>query len=479
MQVLHVSAECYPAAKAGGLGDVVGALPKYLNQIGKSAAVILPKYGTKWIKSKSFRYNYEGKIRLGPSMISFQIHEYEEMDLGFPLFVVDIPGFFDREGVYTDTRTGYGYSDEVERYLLFQQAVLQWVQQFEILPEVLHCHDHHTGLIPFMVKHCPEFTSLRHLPTVFTIHNGVYHGAFSWQKQALLPWYDAYAGGLLDWGNTINPLATAVKCAWRVTTVSPSYMDELKYKSNGLEPLFNNEWRKCEGILNGIDSQVWNPATDPMLAYNLGEEGVERYKHENKQVLCQRFHIQPELPLATFIGRLVGEKGADILPEVIRRFLQDGHRMSFVLLGTGEQDVMNDIQQLKYQFPGLVDVALEYNETLSHQLYAGSDFLMMPSRVEPCGLNQLYALRYGTAPIVRSVGGLKDTVRDIGEEGGVGVRFDNFTNDDVYVALYRAKELYWNADTMYYLRRRMMQIDHSWEVSATRYKQIYDIVCNL
>ncbi len=474
MQILHISAECYPAAKAGGLGDVVGALPKYLNQLGKSTAVILPKYGTKWIRNQSFKYNYEGAIRLGSAFIAFQIHEYEGTDLGFPLFVVDIPGFFDREGVYTDVQTGYGYGDEVERYLLFQQAVLQWVQQFVVLPEVLHCHDHHTGLIPFMVKHCPEFHSLRTIPTVFTIHNGVYHGSYSWQKRNWLPWYEAAASGLLDWNNAINPLATAVKCAWRVTTVSPSYMEELNYKSNGLEPLFNSEWRKCEGILNGIDVQVWNPATDPMLAYKLGDEGVEHYKHENKKVLCQRFNIQPELPLATFIGRLVGEKGADILPEAISRFLNDGHRMNFVLLGTGDPQVMHDIQQLKYQYPGLVDVALEYNETLSHQLYAGSDFLLMPSRVEPCGLNQLYALRYGTAPIVRSVGGLKDTVRDIGEEYGVGLRFNHFSVDDVYVALYRAKELYWQAESMYTLRRRMMSIDHSWEASAGRYLAIYN-----
>jgi starch synthase len=148
--------------------------------------------------------------------------------------------------------------------------------------------------------------------------------------------------------------------------------------------------------------------------------------------------------------------------------------MNFILLGTGDPAIMNAVNQLKYKFSGLVDVSLEYNETLSHQLYAGADFLLMPSRVEPCGLNQMYALRYGTVPIVRSVGGLRDTVRDIGESDGVGLRFNNFTTDDVYVALYRAKELYWQADTMYALRRRMMALDNSWEKSATTYKNIYN-----
>lgn len=473
MTILHVSAECYPAAKAGGLGDVVGALPKYLNDAGAETAVIIPKHRTKWLANQEFEVLMQGSVRLGWDWQPYAIEKCLNTSLGYDLYVVNAPQYFDRSGIYTDA-SGEGFYDEVERSLTFQQAVIHWVMGMTDKPKVIHCHDHHTGLLPFMIQYCPEYESLAHIPTVFTIHNGQYQGAFSWKKAQILPFYRAEASGLLDWKNAINPMASAIKCAWRFTTVSPGYLDELKANSGGLEWLINNEVRKSAGILNGIDAQVWNPATDPMLAYNFAGD-VDTYKDRNKEAIIQMFGVNPNLPIITFIGRAVGEKGADLLPQMYGRYLAMGGGANFIFLGTGDPSVTDALVRLAYQFPDKMGVMVDYNEKVSHQLYAGSDFLIMPSRVEPCGLNQMYSLRYGTVPIVRSTGGLRDTVIDISSpSGGSGIRFDDFDIDDAMNALNRSMRLWWdNKPQFLALRKNIMQIDNSWEYSTQQYLNLY------
>lgn len=478
IQVLHIAAECYPAAKTGGLGDVVGALPKYQSQAGILAAAIIPKYGLKWIGAQEWEVVHGGSIRVDWRWHEFTIQREKHPKLGFPLFVVDIPGLYDRPGIYGDPQSGAPYGDETERYLVFQQAVLHWLRAFPDahLPRVLHCHDHHTGLIPFMVKHCPEYRALERIPTVFTIHNGQYQGWISWKNQHLLPYYDASATGLLDWKNLINPMAAAVKCAWAVTTVSPSYLLELHQQALGLEPLFREEWRKERGILNGIDAAVWDPATDPMIQYRLEQDKVSDFKEQNKKQLCAWFGLQEDAPLISFIGRMVGEKGVDLLPDTYRKFMHAGGRASFLVLGTGDPWTQNQFRAMSQQYPGRFHAVIDYNEALAHQIYAGSDFLIMPSRVEPCGLNQMYAMRYGAIPIVRAIGGLKDTVPDIGEPDGSGrgIRFDQFSLEDAFHAIYRAAAM-WRHDpgTMDWLRHKIMAIDFSWESAVQIYFQTY------
>ncbi len=472
MKVLHISAECYPAAKAGGLADVVGALPKYLNNTGVDSAVIMPKYHTKWMMNQRYVEVFRGVMRLDHHFIPYSIEQEIENKLGYPLFVVNIPGKFDRGGVYADPHSGRAYGDEVERYICFQQAVLYWIMQLPERPQVLHCHDHHTGLIPFLVRYGYEFNSLEGTPTIFTIHNGQYHGAFSWKNYNLLPYFDNNYRGLLDWNNTINPLATGVKCCWRLTTVSPSYMEELRYSANGLESLIAQETSKSCGILNGIDNVVWDPRGDELIPHKLNGS-VDKYKLANKKKLAKRFNINTKLPLITFIGRLVREKGADIIPDLISRFLSAGGKAAFVVLGSGEKWVEDQFYAMRDQFPGTFDCAIEYNEALAHTLYAGSDFLLMPSRVEPCGLNQLYALRYGTVPIVRSVGGLQDTISDLSEQDARGIRFNRFNISAAFTALQRATEFYQHQDSFKLLRNRNMDLDFSWEKSASDYTKIY------
>jgi starch synthase len=477
MKVLHISAECYPAAKAGGLGDVAGALPKYLTEAGFAAAVIIPKYQTKWIAAQQWKVCLHGHFPFNGYTINFSIQKLEGGGLGFPLYVVDIPGKFDRSGVYLD-ENGKGYADEVERSLSFQQAVLHWVKQLDQLPEVLHCHDHHTGLVPFMVKNCTVFSRLRAIPTVFTIHNAEYHGAFSWEKIYLLPRFDGRMSGLLDLDGAVNPLAAAIKCCWRLTTVSPTYMNELQLNAGYLAPLLQHEYAKSQGILNGIDIQVWNPKTDRYLAHNL-KRSLKNYKAKNKTALKESFRIKDDLPLITFIGRLAGEKGANLLAPMIAQFLENGDRASFIILGTGDPRLHQILKHLEERYPAYVNVALEYNEGLAHQLYAGSDFLVMPSKVEPCGLNQMYAMRYGTIPIVRAVGGLKDTVKDVGDTAGRGIQFSYLTIDDAAYALHRAARLYEDQNRFENTRAYITEVDFSWEYSASKYINLYHSVITL
>ena len=477
IQVLHISAECYPAAKTGGLADVVGSLPKYFTEAGMLSAAVIPKYALKWIHGREWVTVYGGSVWVNWKQWHFTVQQEAGNTLGYPLFVVDIPGLFDRPGIYNDP-SGAPYDDEVERYITFQQTVLDWLLSFpwQDRPRVLHCHDHHTAFIPWMVKYCPAYQQLGPIPTVFTIHNGQYQGAFSWKNANLLPPYEAGARNLLDWNGIVNPMATAIKTAWAVTTVSETYLHELHQSSLGLEHLFREEWRKQYGIVNGIDAAVWDPATDPMLHHRLEGDNIQAFKAKNKRVLCEWFGFPEDAPLISFIGRLVGEKGVDLLPDTYRRFIQNGTRACFLVLGTGEPWTQNQFRTMARQYPGRFNAVIDYNEALSHQIYAGSDFLIMPSRVEPCGLNQMYSMRYGTIPIVRTVGGLKDTVPDIAEPGGVGcgIRFDHFSVEDASYAIYRAVSMWHNEPGIIaWLRQRIMAVDFSWEKTLEKYVAVY------
>ena len=476
MKVLHISAECFPAAKVGGLADVVGALPKHLQQLGVSSSVVIPKYNTSWLTSASYSTIYKGSAKMHLTYHSFTIEQVASIELGFNLFVVNLPEMFDREGIYLD-RSGQGYTDHVERFLAFQIAVLEWLVNTPSYVDLIHCHDHHSGFIPFLLKHGIVYKSLSKIPTIFTVHNAAYHGSFSWEKLYLLPWFDHEERQMLDWNHLIDPLAVGIKTAWRVTTVSPNYLEELKNGENGLEWLFQHEQHKSKGILNGIDQSVWNPKLDNLLSFQLIDDDWDTFKSKNKSVLQTYFGLEPGLPIVTFIGRLAREKGADLLPDLIKKIMTSGVDVAMVVLGTGDQMIMDQLLIHKHRFEGRFATALEYNEPLAHQLYAGSDFLLMPSRIEPCGLNQMYAMRYGTMPIVREVGGLKDTVIDMdhSEIQGSGITFEHFNLEDSYEAVQRAVKLYFQQkDQFEQIRNYITTIDHSWEASANTYLEIYE-----
>ena len=468
MEIIHVSAECYPVAKAGGLGDVVGALPKYQNELGHTSRVVMPMYRTKFLYNNEWELVHEGHQQMGQHYFKYAVIREKTNKLGFELYLVDINGLLDREKIY-------GYDDDTERFVAFQIAVCDWISKWAFKPDIIHCHDHHTGLIPFFIKYAYAFNHLASVPTVFTIHNAQYQGQFGWDKYYLLPPYDTYKWGLLDWDHNINPLAAAVKCAWKVTTVSPSYLDELRHSANGVENLMQYEQGKSIGILNGIDADVWDPVKDSFIIKNYDDHLVKEGKRKNKKELAGQFGLDPDKPLISFIGRLVGEKAADVLPDAIRNSIYQHHgNANFLILGSGDANVEDKLEEVKHQLGGYVGTYIGYNEALSHLIYAGSDFLLMPSRVEPCGLNQMYALRYGTVPIVRSTGGLKDTVKDFGDWQGYGIRFNNADVNDISYSVGRAIDLYHNKKDLYnWMRSYMMQIDNSWDASAGDYIKLY------
>jgi starch synthase len=466
MDIIHISAECYPAAKVGGLADVVGALPKYQNLLGHSAMVIIPFYHGKYSRENKFSQIFEGLAQLGNTSLPFRVVKPVANKLGFDLFLIDIPGLFDRENIYS-------YHDDTERFLTFQVAALNWLKERETTPDIIHCHDQQTGFIPFMISKVWDYRRFELVPTVFTIHNGQYQGQFGFEKLFLLPPFHSYFNGLIDWRNVINPLASAIKCSWRVTTVSPSYLDEISYSMNGLEELLRTERDKSVGILNGIDAEVWDPETDPMLVKNFGIQNIAEGKRANKEALCSQFGLNPEKPLFAFIGRLVGEKGADILPDIVYQVNKNfPGEQSLLILGSGEHDIEQALLYQENEFKGSYCSYIGYNEKLSHQVYGGADFLLMPSRVEPCGLNQMYSLRYGTIPVVRRTGGLRDTVIDIGE-GGFGFCHDQCSTQDVMHSIQRAKALYKKPRIFSQTRKQIMQIDHSWNKAAEEYVGLY------
>ncbi len=467
MEIIHVSAECYPVAKAGGLGDVVGALPKYQHQAGHIAKVVMPMYRTKFLHTQEWDVVHKGYTNLGNWWFIYTIIKERHNTLGFDLYLVDINGLLDRPKIY-------GYEDDPARFIAFQIAVVDWLAAWKHHPDVIHVHDHQAALIPFMIKHSYRYQQLRDIPTVLTIHNAEYQGWLGWDKSYYIPAWDTWKAGLLEWNNSINALACGIRCAWKVTTVSWSYLEELRWSANGLEALFNYEKGKCFGILNGIDTKVWDPETDTYLENHFSSKTRSEGKLVNKKLLCGRFALDEKKPLIAFIGRLVGEKGADLLPQAIGdSFYYIGRKMNFLILGSGSPVIEQNLERARTLSDGDCSIYIGYDEALSHLIYAGADFILMPSRVEPCGLNQMYSMRYGTVPIVRNTGGLKDTVKDFGEPDGYGIRFNNAIVGDITQAVWRAVQLYDEPILMDELRRRMMRLDFSWEISMKHYLDLY------
>ncbi|PTT03336.1 glycogen synthase [Flavobacterium sp. HMWF030] len=469
MEIFHISAECYPMAKVGGLADVVGALPKYQTNAGHKVRVVVPCYSTKFRKENDFECVHWGSVKLGNFDFPFSVLKETTNKLGYELYLIEINELFDRPNVY-------GYEDDIERFLAFQIASLDWILMREDVPNIINCHDHHTGLIPFLVKYAYKYEKLRGIRTVITIHNGLYQGWFGFDKIHYLPEFDLIHVGFLEWNNSLNSLAVGVKCAHAVTTVSPSYLNEINIAANGLESLFNSVRNKSKGILNGIDFEVWDPSKDSMLAHNYSIDTFEIGKQKNKEKLCEEFELDPTKPLFSFIGRLFEEKGGDLLPQASALALSENfENINILILGSGNSVIEEQLVQLRNDYKGNYNVFIGYNEELAHLIYAGSDYILMPSRVEPCGLNQMYALRYGTVPIVRRTGGLRDTVIDFGDNGN-GICHDQASVGDICYSINRAVRLYEDKLNFNKIIKIGMVTDHSWERVCQEYIEIYNLI---
>jgi len=467
MHVFHFAAECYPVAKVGGLADVLGALPKYQQMGGVRASVVIPYYDKPFVQAHNWLSVYQGTIQQGSTAYPYTVLKEQADTLGFELYLIHIPQLLDRPEVY-------GYADEGEQFLAYQHAALQWLCATGCRPSVIHCHDHHAGLIPFYIEYAAQFRFLKGVPTVATVHNGQYQGWMHWHMAALMPSFDTWRWGLLDWDGMINPLAALIKCCWAYTAVSSGYLAELYTQANGLESLFAAERAKSHGIVNGIDTAIWNTATDPMLTHHFQARSVTKGKLANKKAFCATYGLDSQLPLLVFIGRFAAEKGADLLPQIIHRTLTAYMgQINFFVLGSGDSRIEKSLQALSEDFSQHLGLFVGYNEKLAHQIYAAADYLLMPSRVEPCGLNQLYAMRYGTIPVVHATGGLKDTVKDI-DEDGYGLLFQEADVETTVAAIERVLALHQKTSSYKTsLRKKIMALDFSWQKSAEKYNAVY------
>ncbi len=471
-KVLHISTECYPAAKAGGMADVVGSLPKYLIKQGWNTAVITPRYKLPWFDQQVFRNVYSGSFDMEGQMTLFDVYKAKKGTLPYDYYCIEILGRFDRDSIYLN-EYGHGFHDEAERNVSFQRSVLQWLsdKKNKTSFDLLHCHDHQVGFIPFMVKKVPTFESIKDIPIYYTIHNGAYNSKYPWGRLDLLPKFDATDSQFIEWDGFIDASAAAMRFADHVNTVSPSYLEELKDQLPSMKFMSDKEPKKFTGTLNGIDNEVWNPKTDVLLTNKLTTT-VDQFKKVNKGEILEGLYRLDGIPLIGFIGRFAHQKGGDLLVPAIERILVRFGFVNFFILGSGDHFIEQKVQELRDRYAERVACFIGYNETLAHKIYAASDFIVMPSRFEPCGLNQMFAMRYGALAIARKTGGLKDTVVDF-ELGGVGVSFDYDSVEDLINAMSRAMHLYKDQKRFKKLRSKAMKLDLSWDKSASEYSMNY------
>lgn len=472
-KVLHISTECYPAAKAGGMADVVGSLPKYLAKQSWNAAVVTPRYKLKWFDQQTFRNVYSGSFEMEGQMTLFDVFKAKKGTLPYDYYCIEILGRFDRDSIYLN-EFGHGFHDEAERNVSFQRSVLGWLsdKKTKTAFDLFHCHDHQVGFIPFMIKKVPAYSAIKDIPTYYTIHNGAYNSKYPWSRLDLLPKFKVNDSQYIEWDGHMDASAAAMRFADHVNTVSPSYLEELKAQLPTLQFMSEKEPDKFSGTLNGIDNEVWNPKTDTLLSNKLTTT-IDQFKKVNKAEVLDGLYRLNDIPLIGFIGRFAHQKGGDLLVPAIERILARFGFVNFFILGSGDQFIENKVQELRDRYPERVACFIGYNEALAHKIYASSDFIVMPSRFEPCGLNQMFAMRYGALAIARKTGGLKDTVIDF-EDEGVGISFNYDSVEDLINAMARAMHLYKDQKKFKKLRSKAMKLDFSWDKSAKEYIEVYN-----
>lgn len=480
MKLLFACAEAAPFAKTGGLGDVMGALPRALSKIrGNEVAVILPYYHT-------IKYNPEVEAEY---VCHFHMPlAWRNQYVGIFKTVIRNTGvgknrrhdltYYFVDNDYYFGRAGYGYEDDGERFAFFSKAVLEALQYMDFMPDVIHCNDWQTGFLPLFLKAFYLVDGrYAHLKTVLTIHNVEYQGKADPSFLPEVLGVDEYWRGAATQSGLVNALKCGIVLADRLTTVSETYACELHhdYFAHGLAGIIKENAYKMTGIVNGIDTVRFDPAIDPCLPLPFRTADLHG-KKENKRLLQERMGlwVTDEMPLVIMVSRLVPHKGLDLVEAVGHELAQCG--IQLVVLGTGYRKYEDLFRTLAFRYPGTVSAHICFDDTLSRLLYGAADFLLMPSKSEPCGLSQLIAMRYGAIPIVRETGGLVDTVPPINPETGEGrgITFKAFNAHDMLSAVGRAVELYRDQPLFEALQKSNMRLRLDWRLSAEKYMEVYN-----
>ena len=477
LRVLFVTPEAVPFAKTGGLADVAGALPKSLRALGCEIKVIMPYY--RMVKDSGLPHQYLGEeieVPIGYERLKADIYE-GRLNQDIPVYLIGREEFFDRPHLYGTPKGDY--FDNAERFIFFSRAVLNLCQRLGFSPDIIHHHEWQTGLVPAYLqsvyRNDPLFS---HTAAVFTIHNIAYQGLFKKEKFSLtgLP-AEMYSPEGIEFWERINFMKAGIVYADAINTVSKKYSEEIQTAEYGygLDGILRKRRESLTGILNGVDYEEWNPAHDPHLIARYDVKDISG-KRECKKDLLNEFHLPSSLenaPLLGMISRLADQKGFDLLMGILEElFALD---IGFVLLGTGEQKYHDLFTRVAHTYPHKAGIRIAYDDRLAHKIEAGADFFLMPSKYEPCGLNQIYSLKYGTIPIVRATGGLDDTIThyDPVSKKGNGFKFVRYEAKEFLNTIKGAIRFYSQPEHWKQLLRNAMTADFSWERSAEAYLHLY------
>lgn len=479
LSILFVSSEVVPFVKTGGLADVSAALPLALTELGHDVRIVVPKYGT--ISERRNRIHEIKRLKDIPidvageeTMATVKSSQVVNSRAKVQVYLVTNDKYLEPvKGIYQNPHTGKDFPNNDERFIFFQKSVLETCLRLGWRPDVIHCNDWQTGLIPAFLKELyAKDNFFAHTRVIFTIHNMAYQGIFpatTFEKTGLPE--RAFSPSGVEFGGNVNYLKAGIVYADAVSTVSPTYAKEIMTPAHGcgLESVVKKHKDKLWGIMNGVDTEIWNPETDKLIDTKYSSESLEG-KFENKTALASKFNMDADLdvPLIGVIARMVEQKGYDLICEAIEPLMKLG--VQLVILGEGEKKYQTALEKAARKHKN-VGLATTYDEELAHQIQAGADILLMPSQFEPCGLNQLYALAYGTVPVVHKTGGLADSIADYNPKKGTGngFVFTQYTMQGMIDALQRAIALYRDEEKWEELLKSIMAEDHSWKALAEQY----------
>ncbi|TCI72340.1 glycogen synthase GlgA [Exiguobacterium sp. SH0S7] len=475
MKIWYVASEAAPFMKTGGLADVIGSLPQAVSSLGEDVSVVMPKYGSiaqEYVDE--MEYLFDLLVPVGWRKQFGAVLKLERD--GITYYFIDNEYYFNREGVL------YGHYDDAERFAFFSRAVLEMIGQIEEVPDVLHCHDWQTGVVPaFLRIHYQHIEAYQKIRTVFTIHNLQYQGIFP----------EAVLGELLQFGHEhftaegiqhnglVNYMKAGIVHSDQITTVSPSYRDEIMepYYGEGLDAALRHRAVDVRGILNGLDLATNDPSTDKRIAQTYDLDTFKEGKLANKRMLQERYglEVRDDIMLIGFVSRLVEQKGLDLIHAVNHEL--GNLDCQFVFLGSGQPEYEAIVHEMTAAHPGKIGSYIGFDIELAHLIYAGSDAFLMPSRFEPCGLSQLISMRYGTLPIVRETGGLRDTVKPYNDytQEGTGFGFLNYNAHEMLATIEKSIRVFYEDNTWNALVHQAMTSDFSWKQSAKQYRELYHL----